>query len=34
MGEFLSAGRRALTQAADALGGAIGSPVAPETSHR
>ena len=34
LGEFLSDGRRALTQAADALGGAIGSTVAPETSHR
>jgi acetyl esterase len=34
LGEFLSDGRRALTQAADALRGAIGSTVAPETSHR
>ena len=34
LGEFLSDGRRALTQAADALGRAIGSTVAPETSHR
>ena len=34
LGEFLSDGRRALTQAADALGGAIGSAIAPETSHR
>ena len=34
LGEFLSDGRRALTQAADALGGAIGSTVAPETSRR
>jgi len=34
LGEFLSDGRRGLTQAADALGVAIGSPVAPETSQR
>jgi acetyl esterase len=34
LGEFLSDGQRALTQAAEALGEAIGSPVAPETSHR
>jgi acetyl esterase/lipase len=34
LGEFLSDGRQALTQAADALRGTIGSTVAPETSHR
>jgi acetyl esterase len=34
LGEFLPDGRRALTQAADALAEAIGSTLAPETSHR
>ena len=34
LGELLSDGRRALTQAADALGSAIGETTAPETSHR